>query len=201
MKLARPLLALSLLACQDDVGKICFRPTYIPALQTSFACNKDPRKPAFVHVKITAGDQSFEQTVPFSQPDLQFDVPIGPMRTVRMDLLDIQNCMIYTGTRTPVSFVEGDNGVNPITMRPPNPTGEYVDADHDGLPLCVERVLGTRDTAVDSDGDGYGDFCEVTGAAGKCSDPAKANDHPSAPSTACEGDGGADGGARDGGQP
>lgn len=195
----RALLALLLLTCQEDVGKICFRPSYVPPLQTTFVCSKDPRKPAFVHVKIVAGDETFEQTVPFSQPDLQFDIPIGPMRSVRMDLLDIQNCILYTATRAPVSFVEGDNGVLFLSMRPPNPTGDYVDADHDGLPLCVERALGTRDTADDSDGDGYSDFCEVTGAAGRCTDPAKASDHPSQPPAACEGDGGADGGVRDGG--
>jgi hypothetical protein len=187
----------ALAACQQNAGSIVFKPAYTPALPAqTFVCSGDPRRPVSLHVTLVADGQTYDQTIAFSNDVVQFDVPLGAMRSITMDLLDPQGCKLYTGSRTPVSFAEGDNGTLIVTMRPPNPTGDYVDQDHDGLPLCVEKALGTKDTAVDSDGDGFSDFCEVTGAAGKCTNPADPNSHPSGSPSRCNPDGGAaDGGA------
>jgi hypothetical protein len=186
---------LLLAACQENAGSIIFNPNYQPPLPTeAFICGGDPRRPLQLHVKLTADGQNYEQTVGFTENVVQFDVPIGTMRSITMDLLNPQGCKLYTGTRSNVSFAEGDNGPLVVAMRPPPATGLYVDNDHDGLTLCVENALGTKDNSVDSDGDGFSDFCEVTGAAGRCTNPADPNSHPPGSPTKCNPDGGTDGG-------
>jgi hypothetical protein len=194
----RAIVILLCVACQQDAGSIVFKPSYQPALPTqTFTCTNDPRKPVNLHVLITADGQNYDQTIRFSNDVVQFDIPIGTMRMITMDLLNPQGCKLYTGTRSLVSFAEGDNGTLVVTMKPPT-TSDYADADHDGLTLCVEKALGTKDTDVDSDNDGYSDFCEVTGAAGACTDPTNANKHPTQPPSHCNPDGGVtDGGVRD----
>lgn len=193
----RTILLLLLAACQQDAGSIVFKPSYQPALPAqTFTCASDPRRAVKLHVLITADGQNYDQTITFSSDVVQFDIPIGTMRSITMDLLNPQNCKLYTGSRSLVSFAEGDNGTLVVTMKPPNPATDhnYVDNDKDGLTLCVENALGTKDTAVDTDGDGYSDFCEVTGAAGACTDATNANKHPSQPASHCNPDGGTDGG-------
>ena len=186
---------LLLSACQENAGSIIFNPSYQPPLPTqSFLCGGDPRRPYQLHVKLTADGNDYEQTILLSQNVVQFDVPIGTMRSITMDLLNPLGCKIYTGTRTDVSFAEGNNGALVVTMRPPAATGLYVDMDRDGLTLCDENALGTKDNSVDSDGDGFSDFCEVTGAAGRCTNPADATSHPSGNPSKCNVDGGTDGG-------
>jgi hypothetical protein len=189
--------ALLFATCQQNAGNIVFNPSYQPPLPTqSFMCGSDPRRPFYLHVKLLADGQTYEQTVPFSIDVVQFDVPIGTMRSITMDLLNPQSCKLYSGARSNLSFAEGDNGAVVIGMRPPGATGDYADADHDGLVLCVENALGTKDSKVDSDGDGFPDFCEVTGAAGTCTNAADATKHPSGSPTRCNPtpDGGVDGG-------
>jgi hypothetical protein len=182
-------------ACQENAGSIVFKPTYVPPLVPfTPVCSGDPRRPVKLHVNVTADGNTFDQTIAFSNDVVQFDIPIGTMRTITMDLLNPQNCKLYTGSRSDVSFAEGDNGTLVVTMRPPT-TSAYVDMDHDGLTLCVENALGTKDTSVDSDGDGFSDFCEVTGAAGgACTNPADPRSHPPGNPSRCNPDGGTDGG-------
>jgi hypothetical protein len=188
-------LALLVTACQENAGSIVFKPSYQPPLPTqTFTCGSDPRKPTSLHVRVTADSQTFDQTIPIGTAVVQFDIPIGTMRAIAMDLLNPQGCKLYTGTRTDVSFAEGDNGTLVVTMKPPTASGDYVDADHDGLTLCVEKALGTKDNSVDSDGDGFSDFCEITGAAGRCTNPNDSTSHPSGSPSKCNPDGGADGG-------
>src|SRR5262249_3986285 len=156
----RVLAAFSLLVglgCQDNAGQIAFKPLYTPPLPTqTFLCTKDPRKPDQLHVRLTADDKVFDQTIRFADQVVQFDVPIGAMRQLEVDVLNPQGCKLYSGTRGPVSFAEGDNGTLSVTLKPPtpNPGSMYVDQDHDGLNRCTEDALGTKDTAADSDGDG-----------------------------------------------
>lgn len=39
--------------------------------------------------------------------------------------------------------------------------GRELDSDRDGLPDCMEKILGTDENNSDTDGDGYGDFDEI----------------------------------------
>jgi hypothetical protein len=188
---------LATLACQENAGQIAFKPSYSPPLPVmTYLCSKDPRKPDQLHVKLTADSQVFEQTIRFADQVVQFDVPIGAMRQIEMDVLNPQGCKLYTGTRSTIGFAEGDNGTLTVTMKPPaaTPGTSYADQDHDGLNRCTEDALGTKDTTADSDRDGFDDFCEVTGGAGVCTDPASATSHPPA-SARCAPSGVPDGGA------
>jgi hypothetical protein len=125
--------------------------------------------------------------VPFGQSIVQFDIPVGPARLITVDVINQQGCIIYTGTRLPTSFAEGDNGTLPVTVKPPTRqlAPEYADEDGDGLSLCEETAFGTDDHKKDTDGDGADDFCEITGAGGRCTDPLNAQSHP--PMGACGG--------------